>query len=83
MDHFEYRDGRLHAEDVPVADIAATVGTLATFIPAPRSNATGALSITPSVSIPSGLLRGQGQQQLGGAERAGSAGVRFRYRVGR
>lgn len=27
MDHFEYRDGRLHAEDVPVADIAATVGT--------------------------------------------------------
>ena len=27
MDHFEYRDGRLHAEDVLVADIAATVGT--------------------------------------------------------
>ncbi len=27
MDHFEYRDGRLYAEDVPVADIAATVGT--------------------------------------------------------
>ena len=27
MDHFEYRDSRLHAEDVPVADIAATVGT--------------------------------------------------------
>ena len=27
MDHFLYRGGRLHAEDVPVADIAATVGT--------------------------------------------------------
>lgn len=27
MDHFEYRDGRLYAEDVPVTDIAAAVGT--------------------------------------------------------
>jgi len=27
MDHFLYRDGALHAEDVPVADIAAAVGT--------------------------------------------------------
>lgn len=27
MDHFEYRDGRLCAEDVPVADIAARYGT--------------------------------------------------------
>ncbi|MEL6915258.1 MAG: diaminopimelate decarboxylase [Pseudomonadota bacterium] len=27
MDHFIYRDGALHAEDVPVADIAARVGT--------------------------------------------------------
>jgi diaminopimelate decarboxylase len=27
MDHFLYRDGHLHAEDVPLADIAATVGT--------------------------------------------------------
>ncbi|MFN3209198.1 MAG: diaminopimelate decarboxylase [Roseovarius sp.] len=27
MDHFLYRDGELHAEDVPVADIAAEVGT--------------------------------------------------------
>ena len=27
MDHFIYRDGQLHAEDVPVADIAAQVGT--------------------------------------------------------
>ena len=27
MDHFEYRDGRLCAEDVPVADIAAKYGT--------------------------------------------------------
>jgi diaminopimelate decarboxylase len=27
MDHFEYRNSRLFAEDVPVADIAATVGT--------------------------------------------------------
>lgn len=27
MDHFLYRDGALHAEDVPVADIAATLGT--------------------------------------------------------
>ncbi|MDG4606516.1 MAG: diaminopimelate decarboxylase [Candidatus Contendobacter sp.] len=27
MDHFAYRNGRLFAEDVPVADIAATVGT--------------------------------------------------------
>ena len=27
MDHFVYRDGRLHAEDVPIADIAASVGT--------------------------------------------------------
>jgi diaminopimelate decarboxylase len=27
MDHFLYRDGQLHAEDVPVADIAAAVGT--------------------------------------------------------
>jgi len=27
MDHFVYRHGALHAEDVPVADIAATVGT--------------------------------------------------------
>ncbi|MGK7654634.1 diaminopimelate decarboxylase [Roseovarius sp. B08] len=27
MDHFLYRDGELHAEDVPVAEIAAQVGT--------------------------------------------------------
>lgn len=27
MDHFLYRDGQLMAEDVPIADIAATVGT--------------------------------------------------------
>ncbi|WP_306155547.1 diaminopimelate decarboxylase [Roseovarius sp. MMSF_3281] len=27
MDHFIYRDGQLHAEDVPVAEIAAQVGT--------------------------------------------------------
>jgi len=27
MDHFEYRNGRLHAEEVPVAEIAAAVGT--------------------------------------------------------
>ncbi len=27
MDHFAYRDGRLFCEDVPVADIAAEVGT--------------------------------------------------------
>ncbi|WP_417249722.1 diaminopimelate decarboxylase [Celeribacter sp.] len=27
MDHFLYRDGVLHAEDVPVTDIAAAVGT--------------------------------------------------------
>ena len=27
MDHFLYRDGELHAEDVPVAEIAAEVGT--------------------------------------------------------
>ncbi len=27
MDHFLYRDGQLHAEDVPVAQIAANVGT--------------------------------------------------------
>ena len=27
MDHFLYRDGLLHAEDVPVAEIAAAVGT--------------------------------------------------------
>ncbi|MFV0245409.1 MAG: diaminopimelate decarboxylase [Qingshengfaniella sp.] len=27
MDHFIYRDGELHAEDVRIADIAATVGT--------------------------------------------------------
>ncbi|KCV81151.1 diaminopimelate decarboxylase [Actibacterium atlanticum] len=27
MDHFLYRDGTLHAEDVPVADIARAVGT--------------------------------------------------------
>ena len=27
MDHFEYRNGRLHAEAVPVADIVAAVGT--------------------------------------------------------
>ena len=27
MDHFHYRDGRLHAEDVPLARIAAEVGT--------------------------------------------------------
>ncbi|HUS92645.1 MAG TPA: hypothetical protein VM695_12385, partial [Phycisphaerae bacterium] len=27
MDYFEYRHGLLHCEDVPVADIAAAVGT--------------------------------------------------------
>lgn len=27
MDHFIYKDGQLHAEDVPVAEIAASVGT--------------------------------------------------------
>ena len=27
MDHFLYRDGMLHAEDVAIQDIAAQVGT--------------------------------------------------------
>ena len=27
MDHFNYKNGRLHAEDVDLADIAAAVGT--------------------------------------------------------
>ena len=27
MDHFLYRDGILHAEDVPLPEIAAAVGT--------------------------------------------------------
>ena len=27
MDHFEYRDGQLHAESVPLADVAARYGT--------------------------------------------------------
>jgi len=27
MDHFQYRNGQLHAEDVPLADLAAQVGT--------------------------------------------------------
>jgi diaminopimelate decarboxylase len=27
LDHFQYRDGALHAEDVPLAEIAASVGT--------------------------------------------------------
>jgi diaminopimelate decarboxylase len=27
MDHFDYRGGHLHAEDVPISDIAASVGT--------------------------------------------------------
>lgn len=27
MDHFDYRDGALYAEGVPVADIAAAFGT--------------------------------------------------------
>ena len=27
MDHFLYKNGALHAEDVPIADIAAAVGT--------------------------------------------------------
>ncbi|MBT8409361.1 MAG: diaminopimelate decarboxylase [Alphaproteobacteria bacterium] len=27
MDHFLYKDGRLHAEDVPLSEIAASVGT--------------------------------------------------------
>src|SRR6056297_4034477 len=27
MDHFVYKDGALHAEDVPLAEIAAEVGT--------------------------------------------------------
>lgn len=27
MDHFLYRDGRLHAEDVPLSEISASVGT--------------------------------------------------------
>ncbi|MEO1179240.1 MAG: diaminopimelate decarboxylase, partial [Pseudomonadota bacterium] len=27
MDHFLYRDGQLMAEDVPVSEIAATLGT--------------------------------------------------------
>ena len=31
MNHFQYRDGALHAEDVPVADIAAATRHLAEF----------------------------------------------------
>jgi diaminopimelate decarboxylase len=27
MDHFEHRDGVLHAEDVPLPEIARAVGT--------------------------------------------------------
>ena len=27
MNHFSYRNGRLHAEDVDLADLAASVGT--------------------------------------------------------
>ncbi|MEJ2002369.1 MAG: diaminopimelate decarboxylase, partial [Maritimibacter sp.] len=27
MDHFDYKNGILHAEDVPLTEIAASVGT--------------------------------------------------------
>jgi diaminopimelate decarboxylase len=39
MDHFEYRDGVLHAEDIPLPRIAEEIGTPFMSIRARRSNA--------------------------------------------
>ena len=36
MDHFEYRDGVLYAEDVNLVDLAETVGTPFYATPRPR-----------------------------------------------
>ena len=43
MDHFLYRGGLLHAEDVPLAEIAAAVGTpgLRLFLGDARPGTTG------------------------------------------
>ena len=35
MDHFNYRNGQLYAEDVSVAEIAESVGTPFMFTPRP------------------------------------------------
>ena len=35
MDHFLYRNGALFAEDVPLTDIAASIGPRSTSIPLP------------------------------------------------
>jgi len=46
MDHFEYRDGHLHAEAVPVERIVAEVGTpCTTLAPSPSADAPPAMMV--------------------------------------
>lgn len=47
MDHFTYRNGELHAEDVPVAEIAGVSVHRPMFIPGPPWSAITGLTTKP------------------------------------
>ena len=84
MNHFHYRDGVLHAEDVAIPDIAAAVGT--PFYCYSTATLTRHYTVfserlrRPRLAC---LLRPEGELQPGCAEGAGEARRRRRRGVGR
>ena len=68
MNHFDYRDGVLHAEDVPIPDIAAAVGTpFYCYSTATLTRHYNVFAKAFAGSRRAGLLRHEGEFQPGGA----------------
>jgi diaminopimelate decarboxylase len=76
MDHFLYRDGVLHAEDVPVAEIAAAVGTPFYVYSTATLTGISGCSTRRCRGRPPGLLRDEGGLQPGDPEDAGASWAR-------
>ena len=84
MNHFDYRDGVLHAEDVAVADIAAAVGTpFYCYSTATLTRHYNVFAKAFAGTRRAGLLRHEGEFQPGGAAGAGEARRRRRRGLGR
>ena len=83
MDHFNYRNGELFAEDVPVARIAERFGTPAYVYSRATLERHYRATMRPRRIALIGVLCGQGQQQPGCTQCAGPAWCRFRHCLGR
>ena len=85
MDHFAYRDGVLHAEDVPLPAIAEAVGT-PVYVYSRATLTRHARVFRDALAVAAARahrLCGEGQPQSRGAQAAGRRGLWRRCRLGR